>query len=168
MTNEIKKLSYHRDYLEKKSVKLNSHYYQAAYKKCRNQLNRHIKDTKARYYSSKLENIKSSKESWKTINELLNKRSKATIRNELQNGNTITGDKNLANEFNNYFSTIDSHLADNIPKNDFSPLSCVTPVSNVFSFKVISREELSDVIQKMKVSKSPGIDRIDRIPIFQI
>ena len=54
MNNEIKKLSHHRDYLKKKAVRLNSSYYFEAYKQCKNQLNRCIKETKKLYYNSKL------------------------------------------------------------------------------------------------------------------
>jgi hypothetical protein len=51
------------DYLKKKAVSLNSHYYFQAYKQCKNQ------STKC-------------KESWQTINELLNRKSKTTAINE--------------------------------------------------------------------------------------
>jgi hypothetical protein len=51
------------DYLKKKAVSLNSHYYFLAYKQCKNQLNK-------------------CKESWQTINELLNRKSKTTAINE--------------------------------------------------------------------------------------
>ena len=53
MTNEIKKQSYHRDYLEKKAISLNSVNYFHAYKQRKNQVNKGIKQTK-KYYSSKL------------------------------------------------------------------------------------------------------------------
>ena len=36
-------MSYHRDYLKKKAVSLNSPVYHNAYKKCRNEVNRRIK-----------------------------------------------------------------------------------------------------------------------------
>ena len=66
MTNEIKKQSYHRDYLKKKAVSLNSPYYFQAYKQCKNQLNKCIKETKRLYYNSKLANSTNSKDSWQT------------------------------------------------------------------------------------------------------
>ena len=102
-----------------------------------------------------------SKESWRTINELLNRKSKATTINEVNvNGKSIAGDKDIANEFNKYFSEIGKKLAKEIPHNDIDPLSYVTPVSNSFTFKNISKEELSYVISSMKTSKSAGIDKI--------
>ena len=52
LTQDIKKLSYHRDYLKQKAVKLGSSVYNEAYKKCRNYVNRLIKTTKSNYYNS--------------------------------------------------------------------------------------------------------------------
>lgn len=48
-------------------------------------------------------------------------------------------DKNIANEFNKYFSEIGKELAGFFPHNDIDPLNCVTPVSNSFTFKTISK-----------------------------
>ena len=123
MNNEIKKLSHHRDYLKKKAVRLNSSYYFEAYKQCKNQLNRCIKETKKLYYNSKLTTSTNSKESWRTINELLNRQSKTTTINEVNvNWKSIAGDKDIANEFNKYFSEIGKKLAKEIPHHDIDPL----------------------------------------------
>ena len=112
LTNEIKNMSYHRDYLKKKAVSLNSPAYHNANKKCRNEVNRRIKDAKTNYYKTSLENSTNSKDSWKIINELLNKKSKTTSKYELIiNHNKITGQENVANEFNNFFCKIGPQLA---------------------------------------------------------
>ena len=101
MTNEIKRQCHHRDYLKKKSVRLNSPHYAQAYKQCKNNLNSYIKETKRWYYNSKLPNSANIKESWQTINELLNRKSKTTTISEINvNERKIVGDKNIANEFN--------------------------------------------------------------------
>jgi hypothetical protein len=161
LTNEIKNMSYHRDYLKKKAVSLNSPAYHIAYKKCRNEVNRRIKDAKTNFYKTSLDNSTNSKESWKIINKLLYKNSKTTSINELiVNHNKITGDKNMANEFNNFFCKIGPQLAENIQPSDLDPLHYVTPGSNVFEFRNISSEEVVSVLKKMKASKAPGLDKI--------
>ena len=107
-TNEIRKQSHRRDYL-KKAISLNSNsvYYFQTNKQCKNQLNKCINETKRLYYNSKLANSKNSKESWQTINELLNRKSKTTTINEINmNGKTIVGDEEIAKEFNKYFSEV--------------------------------------------------------------
>ena len=83
LTNEIKQMSYHRDYLKKQSIKLRSANYDEAYKRRKNKLNSLIKETKHEYFRNKLSNAENSKESWQTINELLNKRPKSTEVKEL-------------------------------------------------------------------------------------
>ena len=111
LTNEIKNISYHRDFLKKKAVSLNSPAYHEAYKKCRNEVNSRIKVAKTNYYKTSLENSTDSKDSWKIINKLLNKKSKTTSINELSiNNNKITGDKNIANVFNNFFCKLGHNL----------------------------------------------------------
>jgi hypothetical protein len=57
LTNEIKNMSYHGDFLKKKAVSLNSPAYHEAYKKCRNEVNSRIKVAKTNYYKTSLENI---------------------------------------------------------------------------------------------------------------
>ena len=66
-------------------------------KKCRNEVNRCIKDAKINYYKTSLENSTDSKDSWNTINELLNKKSKTTsIKELIIDHNTITDEKDIA------------------------------------------------------------------------
>ena len=146
-------MSYHRDYLKRKAVSLNSPAYHIAYKKCRNEVNRRIKDAKTNYYKTSLENSTSSKDSWKIVNESLNKKSKSTSINELIiNHNRITGDKNIANEFNNFLCKIGPQLAENIPSSDLDLLHYVTPGTNIFEFRNITSAELASVLKKIKAS----------------
>ena len=98
------------------------------YKKCRNDVNRRIKDAKINYYKTSLENSTNSKDSWNIINELLNKKSKTTSIKELTiDHNKITDDKDIANELNNFFCKIGPQLAENIPRSDLDPLYYVIP-----------------------------------------
>ena len=161
LTNEIKSMSYHRDYLKKKAVSFNSPVYHNAYKKCRNEVNRRIKDAKINYYKTSLENSTNSKDSWNIINELLNKKSKTTsIKELIVDHNKITDDKDIANEFNNFFCKIGPQLAKNMPRSDLDPLYYVTPEENVFEFRNVRSVELVSVLKRMKVSKSSGLDKI--------
>ena len=161
LTNEIKNLSYRRDYLKKKAVSLNSPAYHQAYKKCRNQVNRLIKDVKTKYFRIKLQNSTNTKDSWKIINELLNKKSRTTTINEIIiNHNMVTGDENIANEFNNFFCKIGPELAEDIPQNDRDPLYYVTPGTNVFKFKNITNADLMYALKEMKAGKASGLDKI--------
>ena len=153
-------MSYHRDYLKKKAVRLNSLVYHNAYRKCRNEVNRCIKDAEINYYKTSLENSTNSKDNWNIINELLNKKSKTTSIKELIIHHKITDDKDIANELNNFFCKIGPQLAENIPRSDLDPLYYVTPEKNVFELRNVASAELVSVLKKTKVSKSSGLDKI--------
>ena len=161
ITTEIKQLSHRRDFLKKKAVMHNSIYYFNEYKQCRNNLNKTIKETKSKYYQSKLNACKDHKENWKLINELLNKTSKTTTINELTvDEGKIVGDENIANEFNSFFSHIGTRLAENIDPSDVDPLSFVTPTLHNFTFQTISHAKIKNEIKQMKTAKSAGYDKI--------
>ena len=148
LNENIKKLSHHRDFLKKKAVRLNSTAYHKAYKRCKNQVTTLIRETKASFYKTNLENCTNNKDGWKYINELLNKKSHTTTINELKAGErTITGNQNIANEFNKFFCEIGPRLCKDIPPNNVDPLQYLTPSKSEFSFRAIYESELNKVLQ---------------------
>jgi hypothetical protein len=72
------------------------------------------------------------------------------------NGQTITGNDNIANEFNNYFWEIGLKLAQTIPPSNVDPLQ----YSNKFTFRQISPVELCRILDDIKLGKAAGLDRI--------
>jgi hypothetical protein len=161
LNSDIKKLSYHRDYLKKQAVKLNSDIYHEAYKKCKNQVTKLIRSSKKHYYQTKLENSKNSKDSWKYINELLNRKPKRTAVNQLRvDEQTVTSNENIANEPNKFFREIGPKLAEKIPTNNVDHLQYITPCTSRFAFKQISVEDLTNVLNRMKTKKAEGPDKI--------
>jgi hypothetical protein len=150
----------YRDYLKKKAINLNSPYYHEAYKRCK-KVTRLIEETKTNYYNTKFSNSKNSADSWKTINDLLNKKSKTTTLNAISvNNEVVTGDKNIANEFNKYFATIEPNLAENISTTDVDPLKYVTVGTADFNFKSITKANVKSVLKKSKATKATGTDNI--------
>lgn len=162
ITSEIKQQSYHRDYLKRQAIRLRSTYYDAAYKKCKNKVTNLIRTTKENYFKDKLSNSNNSKESWQTINELLNKKSKTTQIKQINiEGKTETNDEKMADGFNEYFSTIGCRLAEGIKDSDIDPLSFVTPThDNVFNFNFITIEDVIGALNFIQSKKSPGLDGI--------
>ena len=130
LTKEIKRLMYHRDYLKRQSVRFTSSTYNEAYKRCKNKLNKLIKMTKEEYFKTKLSNANNSKNSWQAINELLNKKPKSTKVTQLNvHDQVITGDRNIADCFNQYFSSIGCKLSESIQNINIEPMAFVTPVA---------------------------------------
>ena len=98
--NEIKKLSFHREYLKKKALVLNSPDLHSSYKKCKNQVTKlNISKVKTHYFRTSLENSKNCKERWSHINELLNHKAVKTytIDNIKLGDQNITGKDKIAN-----------------------------------------------------------------------
>ena len=66
---------YHRDYLRKMAVKHNSQYFNEAYKRQRNKVNKNVKESKSAYYKNSVScNKNNPKERWKYINQLIGKK----------------------------------------------------------------------------------------------
>ena len=104
------------------------------------------------------------KESWKTINELLNKRSKSSNIDCLKDsGNAIVKKKDISNTMNNFFCTIGEKLASEIdaaPNPLLSGDYAGSDSSVRFQFRTIEVQEVRDAIAKTKTSKSFGKDNI--------
>ena len=161
LTKEIKRLMYHRDYLKRQSVRFTSSTYNEAYKRCKNKLNKLIKMTKGEYFKTKLSNANNSKNSWQAINELLNKKPKSTQVTQLNvDDQVITGDRNIADCFNQYFSSIGCKLSESIHNINIEPMAFVTPVESSFHFSRISVQEVLSALNQLNLRKSPGLDGI--------
>ena len=161
ITNEIKQLIFPRDYLKRQSVRASSTDYHTAYKRCKNRVNKLVESTKKDYFKKRLTNSSNSKESWQAINELLNRKPKPTRVNQIiEDDKIITNDEEIANYFNQYFSSIGCKLSDNIKDDGTDPLSFVTPVANTFNFSPITTKEVIEALSKLNPKKAPGIDGI--------
>ena len=91
---------------------------EARYKLYKNKLNYLIRIAKRNYYDSKfIMATNNLKETWKLINEVINKRkSKLSLPQSFNsNGRSITDPTDIANEFCNYFTNIGPNLANRIP-----------------------------------------------------
>ena len=104
------------------------------------------------------------KETWKTINQLVIKRSKTTNVSSLQEGNKVlTSREEIAESINQYFCSIGQNLSARIPHaenplllGDFS----LNKISPRFQFRTITPVDLMKAVQKFKVLKSFRIDGI--------
>ena len=108
-----------------------------------------------------MSNANNNKDGWQAINELLNKKPKSTQVTKINvDDQIITGDRNIADCFNKYFSSIGCKLSDNIQKINIDPMAFVTPVESSFHFSCISAHEVLSAINQLNSRKSPGLDGI--------
>ena len=128
-----------------------------SYRQARNKVNSLNIQLKKQYFSTKISECKgNTKESWKTINGLLNKRSKScNIDCIKDSGNAIANRKDISNTMNSFFCTIGEKLASKI---DATPNQLLSgdygDINNYvgFMFRTIELQEIRDTLAKAKTS----------------
>lgn len=135
--------------------------YEKIFKNYRNTLTAVIREAKDSYFKNKLNNQSSDmRKTWKTINYLFGKSSSKLPYSMNFDDRTFSNNKEISEEFNNYFCNIANNLASNIdqatvPFESFLP----DPVQFSFFLRPTTIHEVFDVIKNMKVT-SPGYDDI--------
>ena len=153
----------YRDFLKKKAIKTNSATFHNAYRSLRNNINKQIIHAKRNYYTNCIErNKNNSKQMWKNINHLINKRPKSSNIPALEiNEQVFVEDSNIANLFNDYFADIGSSLSSQIAESSASFQRYMKfTAQNQFIFKSIHVQDVVNEIGKLNVSKSTGPDNI--------
>ena len=160
----------HSLYKKYKSSNFNEEYGKR-YKRYRNTLVTVIKNAKRLYYCDSLnQNKNNMRKTWETINELIGgqSRNKNTDIDELvinQGGidQIVSSEKDIAEELNNYFVTVGSNLAEQIPT---GPHNCSfqdylgTRNEQCLVWKKIKEEEVIDSLCALDTTKSHGYDNL--------
>ena len=123
-----------------------------------------IREAKLKFYQSKFEKYKSnSKETWQTINEIINKKDTKTLPDFMIIENEKVTDKSvIANKFNDYFNNIGHQMAGAIDVKsdcsfkDYLQTRCFT----TFSFECVSENYIKNTIKNLNSKSSSGHDEI--------
>ena len=109
ITPSLKKLFKTRDKLKANAVKMRSEILMSAYKQARCKANNLNRKMKREYFSNKLESCEGNiKETWKTVNQLINKRSKTTnILSIKEDEKVISNPQDIAETTNHFFVTLE-------------------------------------------------------------
>lgn len=129
----------------------------------RNFLNKLLKQTKNNYYINKIATAKNdSKKIWKIMNEAANvTKSKNKIKNIIsENNDILTHSTDIADSFNDYFSTIGEKMRKRVKRTNRTYKAEVTNPNTLFLTPVRS-QELIELIATLKNDSSPGDDGID-------
>ena len=101
------------------------------------------------------------KKTWKIINEISSKH--LSTPKELSEKRTgeqvITSPTKIAEAFNNYFSTVGSNLASDIPLTEYRPEYYLEPTHSIFSLKPPTVDTVYKLLRKID-EKSVGLDSI--------
>ena len=136
-----------------------------SYKQVCNNVNAMNTQLKKQYYTDKILSCQGDmKESWKTINELLNKRSKSSNTECLNDlGTETVHKKETSNAMNNFFCSVREDLTNEIAPVPNPLLSGDYEVNKnkaEFNFKTIEVADIRAAFAKIKTAKSFGIDNI--------
>ena len=152
-----------RDSLKKRFDKNPNDFVWSQFKKARNEVNNLLKKTKRDYFMTQINTTKRDpKNTWRLINELTSRKTSvnSNMKAIKQEGVTLTNSADIANTFNNYFTTIGDNLAKNIPCSDVNPISYTSPVNSAFSFAEISLESVLKTLKSVNPNKATGPDNI--------
>ena len=161
----LKQLIRSRDKLKKAAVKSKSQLLMSSYRQIRNKTNKQNFELKRQYFSERLAQAKGNmKESWKTINQVVNKRSKSTNIDLLKGpGREIVNRQEISNTMNEYFCSVGKDLASKIedaPNPMLTGKYNLNPDNKRFNFRPIVVQDIRDAMGKIKTSKSLGSDNI--------
>ena len=162
---ELKGLMRTRDKLKKSAVKSKSSLIMDSYRQVRNKVNALNIRRKKEYYTNKISACKRNvKESWKTINELLNKKSNSSSIDSLAGSGSDTVPKeDIPDVMNSYFSSVGKELTAKISATPNALLSGnfkVNKTNAKFHFRTSQLQEIRDAFAKVKTAKSFGVDNI--------
>ena len=137
----------------------------SSYRQMRNKVNNVNERLKRDYFSNKVASFSGNlKDSWKTINLLLNKRSKTTnIDSHNMDDHHIKEPADMAQAMNDYFCSVGKTLRDKIPPQPNSLMSNEFIVSEntvQFEFKAIDTVSVERALGKTKKSFGFGSDGI--------
>ena len=154
ITNHIKRMVFHRDFLKKKAVKTGSVYIHEAYKRARNDVNKLIKTTKANYFMSTINSTaKNLKEMWKTLNKLTKKKSKTTRITKMVIEDEISKDpESISNTFNKFFNEIGVNLVNGMAESVKKPESYIVSSSSAFEMQNVTETEVFRLLSTIIIS----------------
>ena len=120
---------------------------------------------KRAYFTNKIQASEGNlKETWATINKLVNKRSKTTNLSSLTvDGGSVTDSVSIANSMNEFFCNVGSELCKDIPNTENGLLKgeyAINPTNATFSFSPVVSKQVSLAMNKFRTSNGFGLDEI--------
>ena len=140
------------------------------YKTYCNVLTTIMRRCKRSYYTNVFQSHRNNlAKTWRTINEILGKSRNQPLPDHFNNhGIDITDPSDIADSFNEYFTTIGPKLANSIPHANSHHLhSCNSNISNSLFFIPTDPEEIQKVVAKLKLG-SAGLDDLNPMVFKQV
>ena len=155
-------ISHRERLLHRKKDDPTNHRLERAYKLFRNRITREIKKSKKKYYKEYFENnISNMKKTWQGIKEIINMNNKSGPQiNQLNyKGKLVDNNKDIANNFNDFFTNIGPILDNEIPVSQRPNGSIVylpPRIPHSFLISPTNPDEINDLINSLDDTKSCG------------
>ena len=164
ITSELKKRIHERD-MKLKAIRSKNPQDWGEFKRLRNKINTDIRIVKESYCTQSFtENKNDSRRTWQTINELTSRKSNTpSIKELIVNGVSINKFTDLANAFNEHFSTVGPKLANQIPSVANGHKNCLEYLNITdrrFCFTPTNSSQVLLLLNKLSKSKGTGLDKI--------
>ena len=166
ITPELKQLLRARDKLKTRAVQAKSQLLMDAYKQMRCKANNLNRKLKREHFFSKIESNKGNiKETWRTINKLVNKRPKTTEISTIREGDRVISDPTeIADSMNQFFCIVGKDPSDKITNKE-NPLLTGNygerkKAVERFAFIPVNPENVMKACKDFKTSHGFGTDFI--------
>lgn len=140
------------------------------FKKIRNKVTSEIRRAKQNYYFKKFsKSARDSKQTWKIINELINKKPKPTVKETLQQNFKLNNQKelqNLSEQFNDSFRSAVHKIHQELKGEKFKIKNQIKTGNHSIgkhismNFKKMKEHTLSKIVNKLNTNSSAGPDNI--------
>jgi sarcosine oxidase/L-pipecolate oxidase len=164
MTEELLNARLTKLNLQKISLKNKTQEDKDRYVAYRNYYNTLLRQSKQRYYSENLNrNVKNPKRSWELLKEAANlNKTRSEIDKLCINGNNITDKLEIANEFNDFFSSIGVKIAESVKQTTVKPEDYMPNLENVQNLDLgtVNSAHICDIIKSLQTKNSCDIDGI--------
>ena len=165
LSPELKQLFNTRDKIKIAAVKNKSEILMSAYRQLRNKATKLNKEAKRAYFTNKIQASEGNlKETWATINKLVNKRSKTTNISSLTvDGSSVSDSVGIANSMNEFFCNVGNELCKDIPDTENGLLKgeyTINPTNATFIFSPVVSKQVMLAMSKFKTSNGFGLDEI--------
>ena len=162
LTSQIRRLIIERDGLKKQAIKSGNINHWKLYKSHRNKAINAIKTAKSEYYKNQIKtNSNNPRAVWKTINQLMaRKTTERTIDEILINNETITDPKLVSQTMNMHFAKVGPKLAANLPEANKTFDSYIKPSNSSFQIATIKSNTVLKLLTSLSTNKATGLDNI--------
>ena len=161
ISSNIKSMIKTKDFLYSKFLRTKKTFWHDRFKLLRNNVKKSIFEAKKEFYKNYFENHKdNSRKIWQGISQIINKKAKNSSSEIylITNGKTITDQKTVANNFNNFYTTIADNLVSRLGEsNNIFQDYLKNPNEHSFFLKEIEPDEVLSLLNKINAKKSADL-----------